>query len=115
MKNYFGFMIVGIAIFFTWLNHEQTTPLHSYSTSFIETPLLPELNDTTPPDTGLLYPLPQDDPTEFFPPETAPIHLANPGVIKDTIIYDSETNEYVYYRKVGDFLYRLPQSLSFEE
>ncbi len=115
MKNYFGLMIAGIAIFFAWLNYEQTTPFYSYKTFPIQIPILPEVHDTIPPDTGLPYPFPEDDPTEFYPPETAPIHLADPGIINDTIIYDPETNEYVYYRKIGDYLYRLPQSISFEE
>jgi cell surface protein SprA len=118
VRTYFALSLLGIATFFVWLNHEQTTPAPgSYQpiefltdTEYIETN-----HNPTPPDTGLPFPLPQDDPTEFYPPSTSPVHLGDPSVIQDTIIYDPETNEYVYYRKVGDFLYRLPTRLTFEE
>jgi cell surface protein SprA len=104
-----------MAMFFTWLNQEQTTPFSEhihYNTDFNT---INEIRDTTPPDTGLPFPLPQDDPTQFYPPQTSPIHLSDPSIVKDTIIYDPESNEYVYYRKIGDYLYRLPSRLTFEE
>ncbi len=111
MRTNFGFSLLGLVIFFTWLNNEQTSTSQNYQSHYNT-----EDNENfNPPDTGLPFPLPEDDPSEFYPPETAPVHLADPTVIKDTIIYDPETNEYVYYRKIGDYLYRLPTSLTFDE
>ncbi len=115
MKNYLGFSLLGIVLFFAWLNHEQTTPINDLQVTYYDYSEMETEQHVSPPDTGLPFPLPKDDPTEFFPPETAPIHLANPSVVKDTIIFDPETNEYVYYRKIGDYYYRLPQRLSFED
>jgi len=114
VRTYFGFSLLATVIFFVWLNHEQSTPHYQFNIENSEF-VINDIDGTTPPDTGLPYPIPKDDPTEFFPPQTQPIHLSDPSIIKDTIIYDPVTNEYVYYRKIGDYLYRLPQTLSFEE
>lgn len=73
----------------------------------------PEPLDTPPP--SLPYPLPTDDPVEFYPPEPSPLHLSDPSIIQDSVVYDPEKNEYIYYRKIGNYYYRLPKTLSFDE
>lgn len=115
MRTYIGLSLLGTILFLILFNPERE--FHAtFSTVFPVTDSSQIIPDpSTPPDTGLVYPIPQDDPSAFYPPNLSPIHLADPSVIKDTIIYDPETNEYVYYRKVGNYLYRLPQRLSFEE
>ncbi len=45
----------------------------------------------------------------------APLFLDNPSNIKSTVIYDPDKNEYVIYKKVGSFDYRLPVHMSPEE
>ncbi len=112
MRTHIKYSLFGFITFIVWLSTER--PLNIFNNRLIEYSSGDSIVSPTPPDT-LPYPLPEDDPVEFYPPDLSPIHFADPSVIKDTIIYDSETGEYIYYRKVGNFLYRLPQSLNFTE
>lgn len=80
----------------------------------MSTYLVPLPPDTTPEDT-LPYPLPND---YMYGPGSVydhPLYLNDPSNIKDTIIYDPETNSYYFYRKIGDLDYRPPYEMSFEE
>ncbi len=45
----------------------------------------------------------------------SPLFLRNPSNIKEEVLYDPVKNEYVIYKKVGSFNYRLPVHMSPEE
>jgi len=48
-------------------------------------------------------------------PKQSPLFLKNPSNIKEEVVYDPEKNEYVIYKRVGSFDYRLPVHMSPEE
>jgi len=47
--------------------------------------------------------------------ETSPLFLSNPSNIESDIVYDPETNSYVFSEKVGQFNYRPSRVMSFDE
>jgi cell surface protein SprA len=47
--------------------------------------------------------------------ETSPLFLEKPSNIKDTVEYDTETNEYVISQKIGNTEYRPSKRMSLEE
>lgn len=47
--------------------------------------------------------------------EKSPLHIDNPSNIKDTTVYDPNTNEYIISKKIGSFDYRPSQRMSLEE
>lgn len=79
---------------------------------------------TNPPDTiasgdtskvDLPYPLEGETyPFDGYE-STGGIFLNDPQNIKTTIEYDPVNNEYIFYKKIGDFYYRVPNTMSFEE
>ncbi|MFC2100945.1 cell surface protein SprA [Bacteroidota bacterium] len=76
---------------------------------------LPE--DTSKTDTiDLIYPFEDDygQPFNGFEEESG-LYLNEPSNIKSEIIYDPESNEYVFTKKIGDQEYRTPNTLSFNE
>lgn len=47
--------------------------------------------------------------------DSSGLYLNSPSNIKTVVEYDPLTGEYVIYKKIGDFNYRLPKTLSLEE
>ena len=72
--------------------------------------------DTTTTDTVRL-PFPFNDQPAFgeVQTDTTKLFLNNPNNIRYEIEYDPVTGEYVFYEKIGNFNYRLPQTMSLEE
>ena len=68
-------------------------------------------NDTI----NLLWDFPDDDGLYFEERPESPLFLRNPTNIRTEIIYDPETNEYIFQDKAGELDLRNPSSLSFEE
>lgn len=68
-------------------------------------------NDTI----NLLWDFPDDDGLYFEERTESPLFLSNPTNIRTEIIYDPETNEYIFQDKAGELNLRNPSSLSFEE
>ena len=114
MRTTFGTCIIGLFVFFPWME-QMSFSIHTLNNQ--QSTINNQQSTFSPPDTTdtLHYPVPQDDGTGFFPPQSHPLYLDDPSVIKDTIIYDAETNEYISYRKIGNYYYRMPQTLSFDE
>jgi cell surface protein SprA len=81
-------------------------------------PLLPFL--TLPPDTTikgdttLRYPF-SDESTLPGSSDAHEIYLKNPSNINSTVEYDPATGQYVIVYKIGNMIYRIPTTLSFEE
>lgn len=114
IKNFFTTIITSsiISVFAGLILFDKPQFLsHKISSDYVYQNKIP--TDTPPPT--IPYPLPEDDPIEFFPPDYSPLHLSDPSIIKDSIVYDQENNEYIYYRKIGNYYYRLPNTISFDE
>jgi cell surface protein SprA len=73
--------------------------------------------DTTKPqgvDT-LKYPLHDRRGDKFTSPQRNSFGLNDPSNIRDSIVYDPKTKQYYIIEKIGDFYYRKPTYLTFEE
>jgi cell surface protein SprA len=79
---------------------------------------------TPPPDTipkndtskiDLPYPINEQEYPFDGTGNTGGLYLNDPDNISTTVVYDPVTNEYVFYKKIGDFNYRTPNTMSFEE
>ena len=74
-----------------------------------------EYVDDTIKDVILPYPIPEDNinPTQNI--DNSPLYGENPTDVQTEIIYDPETDSYVFVKKVGDEVIETPFSVSFEE
>jgi len=71
---------------------------------------LPEMDTTG----TLPYPF-KDQPAFGYPDQDSmKLHLNRPGNIKYEVEYDPILGQYVFYEKIGDLNYRLPQSMSLD-
>src|SRR5690554_6909781 len=70
-------------------------------------------------ETGPTGPLPfpfRDQPAFGIPSQdSARIFLSKPSNINFEIEYDHQTGQYIFYEKIGNLNYRLPQSMSRED
>lgn len=65
---------------------------------------------------NLRYPI-EDRRSDFMTHQNKPksIDLKEPALVTQEIQYDPKTNEYRIYEKIGDRLYKAPQTMSFED
>ncbi|MDZ7777275.1 MAG: hypothetical protein U5L09_17535 [Bacteroidales bacterium] len=63
----------------------------------------------------LPYEFPDEDGLHFEDDLISPLFMKDPSNISTEIIYDPETNEYIFQDKVGSIRYRNPSSLTFEQ
>ena len=73
--------------------------------------------DTSKPQSidTLKYPLHDRRGDKFTFPQRKSLDLNDPANIHDSIIYDPKTKQYYIIEKIGDFYYRKPTYLTFEE
>lgn len=63
--------------------------------------------------TQLIYPIPQDDGNPLNQDKNkSGFYLSEPDNITREVVYDPITNQYIFYSKIGDFMYRDPHSMS---
>ena len=77
-----------------------------------------ELQDTVRSDTMRRLPFPFKDQPAFGHPErpdTSSLYLKKPGNIDFRVEYDPVTGQYVFYEKIGNLNYRLPQTMSLKD
>ena len=73
------------------------------------------LKAQTTDTTKLIYPIPYDDGNPFnHDKNQSGFYLKEPDNITREIIYDPITGQYTFYSKIGDFMYREPQSMSID-
>ena len=73
------------------------------------------LKAQTSDTTKLIYPIPYDDGNPFnHDKNQSGFYLKEPDNISREIIYDPITGQYTFYSKIGDFMYREPQSMSID-
>ena len=71
------------------------------------------LKAQTSDTTKLIYPIPYDDGNPFnHDKNQSGFYLKEPDNITREIVYDPITGQYTFYSKIGDFMYREPQSMS---
>ena len=75
-----------------------------------------ELNAQTSDTTQLRYPIPQDDGNPYNQDiNKSGFYLNEPSNVTREIVYDPVTNQYLFYNKIGDFMYRDPYTMSQEQ
>ena len=63
----------------------------------------------------LKYPIHDRYGDRFTNPGRNSFSLGNPANISDSIVYDPKTKQYYIIEKIGDFYYRKPTYLTYEE
>jgi len=90
-----------------------------YGSAFIDNNpinLPPAVKDTIVEDTiKLPYPFKDESNPYLQNTQTSPLYLSNPSNIKTEVEYDPFTGEYNITKKVGDFNYRNPSSMTLDE
>lgn len=87
---------------------------YNYSSSGSSYALSAVIPQDTPPD--LPFPFDDDSESDFFDTDENNFDLDQQGgVITPTIVYDPETDQYIYQEQIGDDYYRDPQYISFED
>lgn len=66
-------------------------------------------------DTCLVYPFPDEQNSDFFQEDNNNLDLNTPDAITPDIEYDPETGQYIYTEKIGDYDYRPPQYIDFDD
>ena len=72
------------------------------------------LQQETTPD-SLKFPFKDQESVIDLNKKDSPLFLKNPSNIKDTTIYDPNSNEYIISKKIGSFDYRPSQRMTFDE
>jgi len=75
---------------------------------------IPEIKDTIIHDT-LPYPFDDYENNPFALNRQLPLFLNQPSAIKSEVKYDAVTGKFVFYDKIGNFNYRNPYYMSFNE
>ncbi|HNQ67082.1 MAG TPA: cell surface protein SprA [Bacteroidales bacterium] len=71
--------------------------------------------DDTIKEIKLPYPLPDENLNPTLNNDNSPLYGTNPSNLSTEIIYDPETNEYIFVKKLGDDVIETPFSVSFNE
>ncbi|PLX08098.1 MAG: cell surface protein SprA [Marinilabiliales bacterium] len=77
-----------------------------------------QINDTTTTDTSgvdLVFPFSDLSGNPYLDQDQSPLFLNDPSNVKREIIYNPETNQYEFQSKIGEFTYRTPTVMSFED
>lgn len=84
--------------------------------------VLAQMQNTAPADTTgqadtthLIYPFNDFTGNPYLDQKTSPLFLSTPSNIKQEIIYNPKTNSYEFVNKIGNFTYRSPTSMSFDD
>lgn len=106
LKYFFTFNLISLIIYIGW---GGTAPLHKGRPVIYE-------NMSAPPDSSLIYPFDDGDVYPFNGyNDKSGLYLREPTNVKTEITYDPVTGEYIFTKKIGDFNYRVPNSMSFDE
>jgi cell surface protein SprA len=80
--------------------------------------LAQQVNDTANADTthiDLVFPFSDRTGNPFLDSDQSPLFLNDPSNVKREIIYNPETNTYEFQNKIGDFTYRTPTVMDFDD
>ncbi|HBF88055.1 MAG TPA: cell surface protein SprA [Bacteroidales bacterium] len=105
-RNIFAIVLIASLGGFVW---SSSASKHGFN--LIEKPIAPP--DTT--KTDLPYEFDDTDGNPYENNSQSKLYMENPSNISTDVEYNPESNEYVFTNKIGDFNYRQPQAMSFEE
>lgn len=110
----FQFLALAFLFFIVWGSNATFINNKNHSDELISLTLP---NDTPVDDTtDLPYPF---DPGYQYPfngeQDANPLYLHNPSNVSDSVVYDPETNSYIFQNSVGDYDITPPNSMSFED
>lgn len=71
--------------------------------------------DDTIKDVKLQYPIPEGSNNPYDKKDDSPLYGNDPSNVSTEVIYDPDTDEYRFVRKVGDDIYDVPYSMDFNE
>jgi len=71
--------------------------------------------DDTIKDNNLPYPIPDDNVNPTQNNDNSPLYGEDPSQIETEIIYDAETDQYIFVKKLGDEVIETPFAVTFEE
>ena len=77
--------------------------------------VLSAARDTLPGQDTLRYPLKDRRTDKYSASGRNPFDLKDPANIRDSIVYDPATRQYVIIEKIGGKYYRKPIALTFDE
>ncbi len=91
--------------------------LQAAPNTFYQSVLPPDsTNRADTSDIDLIFPFPDNTGNPYTDNQvSSPLFLNDPGNIQKEIVYDPATNTYEFISKVGDFEYRTPTEMSFED
>ncbi len=75
---------------------------------------VPGILDTIPED-SLIFPFEDYTNNPLSAKKTSPLFLKNPSSINSFVKYDPKTGKFVFYDKIGNFNYRNPYYMSFDD
>lgn len=115
LKNIFTFCLIFLIFLLSWkipanVGDSKVKELNSFWYSPPDT--------TLRGDTSVVLPFPapvQDDYLMYMPEDTGGLYLRPPSNMSTEIEYDPGSNQYYFRNKVGDFDYRNPTYMSFDE
>ncbi|NOY50897.1 MAG: cell surface protein SprA [Chlorobi bacterium] len=88
------------------------------SLGFYDQVLAQQANDTTNTDTthiDLVFPFSDRTGNPFLDGDQSPLFLNDPSNIKREIVYNPVTNTYEFQNKIGNFTYRTPTVMDFDD
>lgn len=75
---------------------------------------IPGIKDTIPDD-SLIFPFKDYSNNPLIFKKTSPLFLKKPSSINSFVKYDPKTGDFIFYDKIGDFNYRNPYYMSFDD
>lgn len=103
-------LIVFSVVLLVWDSYATTTINEDY---YI--PQLPPDSINAEDTTDLRFEFADEDGMHFEQEVSSPLFMQDPPNIKTEVVYDPETNEYVFQDKAGTLNYRRPMSLTFQQ
>jgi cell surface protein SprA len=105
---YYLFRLLLLIVVVGWV----FTPVRVWSQS-VNNPDSTNVKDTS--RVNLIYPFNDFTGNPYLDKQTSPLYLKNPSNINQEIIYNPKTKTYEFVNKIGDFIYRTPTTMSFED
>ncbi len=112
MKSFLNSLFKGVLIIssFILIMSFSASPYKNISKGYY----IPGIKDTIDGD-SLIFPFDDYINNPLSIHKTSPLFLKNPSIIKSSVKYDPETGEFVFYDKIGNFNYRNPYYMSFND
>ena len=77
--------------------------------------LTDDFGDDTIKGAKLNYPIPEEDINPANNIDNSPLYGSEPSNIETEVVYDAESNQYIFQKKIGGENFGTPYSMSFDE